>query len=132
MSCTQCALLYLSLLVPDPPVELLPVDAQKVFSGVDDATFDSDGSCRVDVVSCHHTHSDSSTLALQDGVGHLRTQDCINSPRSAPEEGLTQRPIAAVNENSTTKHTSSPDSSNLSLCGDLALSDAPVKQVRAH
>lgn len=92
VSCTQYAALYLSLLVPDPPVELLPVDAQEVFSGVDDATFDSDGSCRVDVVSGHHTHSDSSTLALQDGVGHLRTQDCINSPRSAPEEGLAQRP----------------------------------------
>ncbi len=83
-------MLYLSLLIPDPPVELLPVDAQEVFSGVDDATLDSDGSCRVDVVSCHHTHSDSSTLALQDGVGHLRAQEGINSPRSAPEEELAQ------------------------------------------
>lgn len=65
---------YLSLLISDPPVELFPVDAQEVFSRVDDATFNSDSSCRVDVVSCHHTHSDSSTLAFQDGVGHLQAQ----------------------------------------------------------
>lgn len=98
MSCTEYVVLYLSLLIPDPPVELFPVDAQEVFSGVDDATFDSDGSCRVDVVSCHHTHGDSSTLAFLDGVRHLRAQDCINSKRtpshrSAPEERLAQKPL---------------------------------------
>lgn len=65
--------LYLSFLVADPPVELFAVDAEEVFSGVDDATLDGDGPGRVDVVSCHHAHCDASTLTLLDGVRNLKS-----------------------------------------------------------
>lgn len=69
-----CFVQYLSLLIPDSPVELLPIDAQEIFSGVDDAALDCDGSCGINVVSRHHTHCDPGTLAFQDGVWHLRAQ----------------------------------------------------------
>lgn len=64
--------MYLSFLIADPPVELFAVDAEEVFSRVDDATLDGDGPCCVDVVSCHHAHCDASTLTLLDSIRDLR------------------------------------------------------------
>lgn len=63
---------YLSFLIADPPVELFSVDAEEVFTGVDDPTLDGDGPGRVDVVSRHHAHRDAGTLALQNGIRHLQ------------------------------------------------------------
>lgn len=40
---------------------------------MDDPTLDGDGSCCVDVVSCHHAHCDASTLTLLDGIRNLRS-----------------------------------------------------------
>lgn len=65
--------IYLSLLIPDPPVELLPLEAQEVLPGVDDATFDGDGTRSVDVVPGDHAHGDPGSLALPDGFWHLQT-----------------------------------------------------------
>lgn len=62
---------YLSFLVADPPVELFAVDAEEIFSWVDDAALDGDGPSCVNVVACDHSHGDSGTLTLLDGVGHL-------------------------------------------------------------
>lgn len=62
---------HLSFLVADPPVELFAVDAEEIFSRVDDAALDGDGPSRVDVVACDHSHRDSRALTLLDGVGHL-------------------------------------------------------------
>lgn len=62
---------YLSFLVADPPVELLAVDAEEIFSWVDDAALDGDGPSRVNVVACDHSHCYSGTLTFLDGVGHL-------------------------------------------------------------
>lgn len=59
--------IYLSLLVSDPPVELLPFEAQEVFSRVDDAALDGDGTRSVDVVPGDHAHGDPGSLALPDG-----------------------------------------------------------------
>lgn len=66
--------IYLSLLVSDPPVELLPFEAQEVFSRVDDAALDGDGTRSVDVVPGDHAHGDPGSLALPDGFWHLREQ----------------------------------------------------------
>lgn len=64
--------IYLSLLISDPPVELLPLEAEEVLSGVDDATLDGDGTRSVDVVPGDHAHGDPSALALTDGFWHLQ------------------------------------------------------------
>lgn len=65
--------IYLSLLISDPPVELLALEAEEVLPGVDDATFDGDGTRSVDVVPGDHAHGDPGSLALPDGFWHLQT-----------------------------------------------------------
>lgn len=62
---------HLSLFVADPAVELFAVQADEVISRLEDATFSGDGSSRVDVVPSHHSHCDSSALALPDGIWDL-------------------------------------------------------------
>lgn len=64
--------IHLSLLISDPPVELLPLEAEEVLSRVDDATFDGDGTRSVDVVPGDHAHGDPGSLALPDGFWHLQ------------------------------------------------------------
>lgn len=67
----QTAGCYLTFLVADPSVELLPFQAQEVLPGLDDATFGCDGPGRVDVVSSHHADCDASTLAFSDSFRDL-------------------------------------------------------------
>lgn len=62
---------YLSLLVADPPVELLALKAQEVLPRVDDATLDGDGPGRVDVVTSDHADGDACPLALADSFWDL-------------------------------------------------------------
>lgn len=65
----MCA--YLSQLIADTSVELLPLHAQEVVSGLQDTTLGCYGSSSVDVVSSHHSDSDPGSLALSDGVWYL-------------------------------------------------------------
>lgn len=62
---------YLSQLVANTSVELLPLHAQEVVSGLQDTAFGCDGPGSVDVVSSHHSDSDAGSLALSDGVWYL-------------------------------------------------------------
>ena len=51
--------------ISDPSVELFAFENQRVFvSGLQDATFESNGTRGVDVVSGHHSYSHSSPLTL--------------------------------------------------------------------
>lgn len=61
----------LSQLVADPSVELFAFDTQEVISRLQDATFDGNGTCSIDVVSSHHADSDPSPLALSNGFWYL-------------------------------------------------------------
>lgn len=61
----------LSELVADPSVELFALKTQEVVSRLQDATFDSNSTGSVDVVSSHHADSDPSPLALSDGLWYL-------------------------------------------------------------
>ncbi len=63
---------HLSFLVAYPSVELFALQADEIVSGLQDATFGSDGSSCVDVVPSHHPHCDASTLALPDGFWDLK------------------------------------------------------------
>lgn len=69
--CLVCARSNLAQLVANAPVKFPSLYAQEVISRMYDATFRGDGSGSVDVVACHHTHGDSSPLALPDGFWHL-------------------------------------------------------------
>ena len=62
---------HLSFLVPYPPVELFPLQADEVVPGQEDATLGGDGSGCADVVPSHHSHCDASALAFPDGVWDL-------------------------------------------------------------
>lgn len=62
---------YLSFLIPDSPVKVLPFHTQEVVPRMNDATLGSDGPCCVNVVACHHTYSDARSLALPDGIWDL-------------------------------------------------------------
>lgn len=62
---------YLSQLIADTSVELLPLHAQEVVSGLQDTALGCDGAGSVYVVSSHHSDSDPGSLALSDGVGYL-------------------------------------------------------------
>lgn len=62
---------YLPLLVADPPVKLLALQAQKVLPRMDDATLDGDGPGRVDIVTGDHADCDARSLALADGFWDL-------------------------------------------------------------
>lgn len=62
---------YLPLLVADPPVELLALQAQKVLPRMDDATLDGDGPGCVDIVTSDHADGDACPLALADGFWDL-------------------------------------------------------------
>ena len=66
-----CWATYLPFLVADPSVEILALKAQEVLPGMDDATLDGDGPCRVDVVTGDHADSDACSLALADGFRDL-------------------------------------------------------------
>lgn len=68
----SCGLSHLSLLIADPAVELLALQADEVISGLQDATFGGDGAGRVDVIPGHHPHRDSSALAFPDGIWDLK------------------------------------------------------------
>lgn len=63
---------YLSLVVPDLLVELLPLQAEEVFAGRNDATLGCDGAGSVDVVSSNHADCDACALALGDSLGYLQ------------------------------------------------------------
>lgn len=63
---------HLSLVVPDLLVELLPLQAQEVFAGRNDATLGCDGSGSVDVVSSNHADCDACALALGDSLRYLQ------------------------------------------------------------
>lgn len=62
---------YLAFLVSNPSVEFLPLQAQEVFTWVDDATLSCNSPGSVDVVSSHHTDCDASTLAFANGFRNL-------------------------------------------------------------
>lgn len=62
---------YLSQLIADTSVELLPLHAQEVVSGLQDTALGCDGPGGVDVVSSHHSDSDPGSLALSYGVWYL-------------------------------------------------------------
>lgn len=62
---------YLSFLISDSSVEFLPVYTQEVIPWLDDATLGSNGSCCVDVVTCHHAHRDTCSLAFLDSIWDL-------------------------------------------------------------
>lgn len=62
---------YFSQLIADTSVELLPLHAQEVVSGLQDTALGCDGPGGVDVVSSHHSNSDPGSLALSDGVWYL-------------------------------------------------------------
>lgn len=62
---------YLAFLVSNPSVEFLPLQAQEVFTWVDDATLSCNSPSSVDVVSSHHTDCDASTLAFANGFRNL-------------------------------------------------------------
>jgi hypothetical protein len=66
------------LRVSDPPVEVLPLQYEKVLSRFDDAALGGDGPGCVDVVPGDHTHSDASLLALMDGFGYLFTNRVLH------------------------------------------------------
>lgn len=62
---------YLAFLVANPPVELLPLQAQEVLPRLDDATLDRDSPSRVDVVPGHHADCNAGTLAFSDSLRDL-------------------------------------------------------------
>lgn len=65
----MCA--YLSQLIADTSVELLPLHAQEVISGLQDTALGCYGPGSVDVVSSHHSDRDPGSLALSNGVWYL-------------------------------------------------------------
>jgi len=62
---------YLSFLIADPPVEFFAINAEEIFSRMDDTTLDGYGPGCVYVVSSHHADRDACTLALLNSIGHL-------------------------------------------------------------
>lgn len=62
---------YLPLLIADPLVELLALNAQKVLPRMDDATLDCDSPGCVDIVAGDHADCDACPLALSDGFWDL-------------------------------------------------------------
>lgn len=62
---------HLSFLIPDPPIEVFPLQTQEVFPGVEDATLEGDGTSGVDVVAGDHADGDACTLAFLDGIRDL-------------------------------------------------------------
>lgn len=83
---------YLAFLIADPPVELLPLQAQEVLPRLDDAALGRDGPGRVDVVSSHHADRDASTLAFADGLRDL--EETRESLRPGPSvSGLFPLPL---------------------------------------
>lgn len=56
-----------------PCIEILALKCQKISSRLQNSTCCSDRSGCVDVVSRHHSNSDSSVLAFLDGSWHLKT-----------------------------------------------------------
>jgi hypothetical protein len=61
--------------ITDTPVKFLALQHQPIISWLDDAAFGRDGASSVDVVTCHHTHTDASVLAPPDGLRHLKTDN---------------------------------------------------------
>lgn len=68
----KCVCACLSQLIADTSVELLPLHAQEVVSGLQDTALGCNGPGSVDVVSSHHSDSDPSSLALTYGVWYLK------------------------------------------------------------
>lgn len=63
---------HLSFLIPDSSIEVLALQTQEVITRLDDATFCSDGTCCVDIVTSDHAHSDTCSLAFPDGLRDLQ------------------------------------------------------------
>lgn len=63
---------YLAFLVSNPSVEFLPLQAQEIFTWLDDATLSCNCPGSVDIVSSYHTDCDASTLAFANGFRDLR------------------------------------------------------------
>lgn len=61
----------LSFLIADEPIEFLSFQAQEVLPREQDPTLGCNGTGCVDIITCHHPDSNTSTLALQDGLWHL-------------------------------------------------------------
>ena len=57
----------------DPPVEFAPIHYQEVVFGLQDAALDGDRASRVHIVTGHHAHRDTGTLAVCDGRWHLES-----------------------------------------------------------
>lgn len=62
---------YLAFLIADPPVELLPLQAEKVLPRLDDAALGCNGPGSVNVVPGHHADCNASTLAFSDSFRDL-------------------------------------------------------------
>ena len=77
---------YISSGIFNPSVKFFSLHNEEVFSGLNDATFCSDRSCRVDIIARYHANRDASTLTLLDGVRHLITHWILN-----PSEGDTHQ-----------------------------------------
>lgn len=90
---------YLPLLVADPPVELLALQAQEVLPRVDDATLDGDGPGRVDIVTGDHADCDACSLALADGFW-----DLAGGPEPWGEHHLGQAPTALTDSRASPAH----------------------------
>lgn len=74
---------YLAFLVSDPPVELLPLQAQEVLPGLNDAALGRNGTGRVDVVPRHHADCNASALAFADSFRDLEGTRWLE-PRAVP------------------------------------------------
>lgn len=66
---------HLSLFITDPAVELFALQAKKVISWLQDATFSCYSAGSVKIVPGDHAHRDSSTLALSNGIRDLSRKE---------------------------------------------------------
>lgn len=62
---------HLAFLIADPPVELLPLQAQEVLPRMDYATLGCDGPGGVDIIPSHHADRNACTLAFADSFRDL-------------------------------------------------------------
>lgn len=62
---------HLALLIADESVEFLAFQAQKVIPRCQNATFGGNGPGCVDVVSCHHSDSNTSSFAFGNSFWYL-------------------------------------------------------------
>lgn len=65
-------MIHLSFFIPDSSVEVLAFQTQEVIARLDDTAFRGDGTCRVDIVTSDHAHSNTCSLAFPDSVRDLK------------------------------------------------------------